>query len=66
MGDVITLIEKTQASHDGDQTAELERKLRKSEFGLDDFLDQMRQTAASPAPLQSLLGMIPGLGKGTP
>jgi signal recognition particle subunit SRP54 len=62
MGDVMTLIEKTQASYDEEQTAELERKLRKSEFGLDDFLDQMRQIRRL-GPLQSLLGMIPGLGK---
>jgi signal recognition particle subunit SRP54 len=62
MGDVMTLIEKAQGSYDQQQAAELERKLRKSEFGLDDFLDQMRQVRRL-GPLQSLLGMIPGLGK---
>jgi signal recognition particle subunit SRP54 len=62
MGDVMTLIEKAQDSYDSDQAAELERKLRKSEFGLDDFLDQMKQVRRL-GPLQSLLGMIPGLGK---
>ncbi|MEA2210592.1 MAG: signal recognition particle subunit [Solirubrobacteraceae bacterium] len=62
MGDVMSLIEKAQGSYDEQQTAELERKLRKSEFGLDDFLDQMRQIRRM-GPLQSLLGMIPGLGK---
>jgi len=62
MGDVMTLIEKAQGSYDDEQAAELERKLRKSEFGLDDFLDQMRQVRRL-GPLQSLLGMIPGLGK---
>jgi signal recognition particle subunit SRP54 len=62
MGDVMTLIEKAESSYDEDQAAELERKLRKSEFGLDDFLDQMRQIRKL-GPLQSLLGMIPGLGK---
>jgi signal recognition particle subunit SRP54 len=62
MGDVMSLIEKAQGSFDEDQAAELERKLRKSEFGLDDFLDQMRQIRKM-GPLQSLLGMIPGLGK---
>jgi signal recognition particle subunit SRP54 len=62
MGDVMTLIEKAQDSYDGDQAAELERKLRKAEFGLDDFLDQMRQVRRL-GPLQSLLGMIPGIGK---
>jgi len=62
MGDVMTLIEKTQGSYSEQQAAELERKLRKQEFGLDDFLDQMRQIRRL-GPLQSLLGMIPGLGK---
>jgi signal recognition particle subunit SRP54 len=62
MGDVMTLIEKAQTGYDEQQAAELERKLRKSEFGLDDFLDQMRQIRRL-GPLQSLLGMIPGLGK---
>jgi signal recognition particle subunit SRP54 len=62
MGDVMTLIERAQGSYDEQQAAELERKLRKSEFGLDDFLDQMRQVR-SLGPLQSLLGMIPGVGK---
>jgi len=62
MGDVMTLIEKAQGGYDEAQAAELERKLRKSEFGLDDFLDQMRQIRRL-GPLQNLLGMIPGLGK---
>ena len=62
MGDVMTLIEKAEASYDETQAAELERKLRKQEFGLDDFLEQMRQIRRL-GPLQSLLGMIPGLGK---
>jgi len=58
---VMTLIEKAQGNYDEQQTAELERKLRKQEFGLDDFLDQMRQVRRL-GPLQSLLGMIPGIG----
>src|SRR6201986_429667 len=62
MGDVMTLIDKAEASFDESQAAELERKLRKQEFGLDDFLDQMRQIRRL-GPLQSLLGMIPGMGK---
>jgi signal recognition particle subunit SRP54 len=62
MGDVMSLIEKAQGSYDEQQAAELERKLRKSEFSLDDFLDQMKQIRRM-GPLQSLLGMIPGLGK---
>ncbi len=62
MGDVMTLIEKAESSFSEEQAAELERKLRKQEFGLDDFLEQMRQVRRL-GPLQSLLGMIPGLGK---
>jgi signal recognition particle subunit SRP54 len=62
MGDVMTLIEKAESAYDEDQAAELERKIRKSEFGLDDFLEQMRQIRRL-GPLQNLLGMIPGMGK---
>src|ERR1700727_1913298 len=62
MGDVMSLIERAEQSFDQDQAAEIERKLRKQEFSLDDFLDQMRQIRRM-GPLQNLLGMIPGLGK---
>ncbi len=62
MGDVMTLIEKAESAYDEQQAAELERKLRRQEFNLDDFLDQLRQVRRL-GPLQSLLGMIPGLGK---
>jgi signal recognition particle subunit SRP54 len=62
MGDVMTLIEKAQGAYDEEQAADLERKIRKQEFGLDDFLEQMRQVRRL-GPLQSLLGMIPGVGK---
>jgi signal recognition particle subunit SRP54 len=58
----MTLIEKAESSYDEQQAAELERKLKNQEFGLDDFLDQMRQVRRL-GPLQSLLGMIPGMGK---
>jgi signal recognition particle subunit SRP54 len=61
MGDVMTLIEKAERQFDEDQAKELERKIRKSEFGLDDFLDQMKQIRRL-GPLQNLLGMLPGLG----
>ena len=62
MGDVMTLIEKAQVAYDTDQAAELERKFRKQEFDLDDFLEQMAQIRRM-GPLQNLLGMIPGMGK---
>jgi signal recognition particle subunit SRP54 len=61
MGDVMSLIEKAEQQFDEDQAKELERKIRKSEFGLDDFLDQLRQIRKL-GPLQNLLGMLPGLG----
>ena len=62
MGDVMTLIEKAQDTYDERQAAELERKLRKAQFGLDDFLEQLRQVRRL-GPLQSLLGMIPGVDR---
>jgi signal recognition particle subunit SRP54 len=58
----MTLIEKAESAYDADEAAALERKFRKQEFGLDDFLDQMRQIRRL-GPLQSLLGMIPGMSK---
>ena len=61
MGDVLTLIEKAEQQFDEDQAKELERKIRSSQFGLDDFLDQLRQIRKL-GPLQNLLGMIPGFG----
>ncbi|HEY6396368.1 MAG TPA: signal recognition particle protein [Solirubrobacteraceae bacterium] len=61
MGDVMTLIEKAQETYDETEAAELERKLRKQQFGLDDFLEQLRQVRRL-GPLQSLLSMIPGVG----
>jgi signal recognition particle subunit SRP54 len=62
MGDVMTLIEKAQDAYDEERAADLERKLRKQQFGLDDFLEQLRQVRRL-GPLQSLLGMIPGIDK---
>ncbi|HEV3094993.1 MAG TPA: signal recognition particle protein [Solirubrobacteraceae bacterium] len=59
MGDVMSLIEKAERQFDSDQAAALERKLRRNEFGLDDFLDQLR-TIRRMGPLTNLLGMIPG------
>jgi len=60
MGDVMSLIEKAEREFDEDEARELERKLRRNEFGLDDFLDQLRMIRKM-GPLTSLLGMIPGL-----
>ncbi len=60
MGDVMSLIEKAERQFDEEDTAALERKLRKNEFGLDDFLSQLK-TIRKMGPLTSILGMIPGL-----
>jgi len=62
MGDVMTLIEKAESSMDEGKAEELERKIRKNQFTLDDFLDQMKQMR-SMGPLQGLLKMIPGVGQ---
>ncbi|MFP5225326.1 MAG: signal recognition particle protein [Actinomycetota bacterium] len=60
MGDVLTLIERAEAQYEAEEQAELEEKLRKAEFGLDDFLDQMRKIKRMGS-LTSLLGMLPGM-----
>jgi signal recognition particle subunit SRP54 len=59
MGDVMSLIETAERQFDETQAAELERKLQRNEFGLDDFLDQLK-TIRRMGPLTNLLGMIPG------
>lgn len=61
MGDVLTLIEKAQEGVDAEAAAEMERKLRRAEFTLEDFRGQLAQVRKM-GPLESLLEMIPGLG----
>src|SRR5256714_2348140 len=61
MGDVLTLVEKAERQMDERKAAELERKIRKQQFTLDDFLDQMHQIRKM-GPLTSLLKMMPGVG----
>jgi signal recognition particle subunit SRP54 len=60
MGDVLSFIEKAERSFEEDEAKALERKLRKNQFSLEDFLDQLRRIRKM-GPLTSLLGMIPGL-----
>jgi signal recognition particle subunit SRP54 len=60
MGDVMTLIERAERQVSEDEARELERKLRRDEFTLDDFLKQMQQIRKM-GPLTSLLKMMPGL-----
>src|SRR5271169_4508802 len=61
MGDMLTLIERAEQTIDHKQAAELERKLRRSEFTLGDFRDQLRQVRKM-GPLQQVLGMLPKIG----
>ncbi len=61
MGDVMSLIEQAERTFDETEAAELERKMRHNELGLDDFLAQLKMIRKM-GPLTSLLGMIPGLG----
>ncbi|MBK6910078.1 MAG: signal recognition particle protein [bacterium] len=61
-GDIVTLVERAQAAFDDDKAAELEAKLRKAEFTLADFLEQLRQLKKMGS-MTELLGMIPGMGQ---
>jgi len=62
MGDVLTLIEKAEAAFDERKAKELEKKIRKDSFTLEDFRDQLQQVRKMGS-LESILGMIPGLPK---
>lgn len=61
MGDVLSLIEKAQATFDIEEAKKLEKKLRKDDFTLDDFLNQMQQVKKLGS-FEDILGMIPGMG----
>jgi signal recognition particle subunit SRP54 len=62
MGDMLSLVEKAQTAVDEQHARELERKLRKQEFSLDDFLDQLHRVRGMGS-LDQLVGMIPGASK---
>ncbi len=62
MGDVLSLIEKAQEAVDQKKAVELQKKLRKSQFTLEDFRDQMVQVRKMGS-LSDILKMIPGMGK---
>ncbi len=62
MGDVLSLIEKAQTQFDEKEALELEKKIRKQEFDLEDFRDQLRQIKKLGS-LDQILGMLPGLGQ---
>ncbi len=61
MGDMLSLIEKAQATFDEEKAAKLEKKIKKNEFTLEDFLDQMGQITQMGG-LGKMIGMLPGLG----
>ena len=61
MGDILTLVEKIQSTTDLAKALEMEKKLRKDEFTLEQFLDQMQQVKKLGS-LETILGLIPGMG----
>jgi signal recognition particle subunit SRP54 len=62
MGDILSLVEKAQATIDEKTSRQLENKIRKNEFSLEDFRNQLTQIRKMGS-LKDILGMIPGLGK---
>jgi signal recognition particle subunit SRP54 len=61
MGDVLTLIEKAQEAFDAEKAKEMEQKIRRQQFTLEDFLEQLEQMK-NMGPIEDILGMIPGVG----
>jgi signal recognition particle subunit SRP54 len=61
MGDVLSLIEKAEQQVDERQALDLQEKLKRDQFTLEDFLQQMRQVRKM-GPLSGLIGMLPGMG----
>lgn len=61
MGDVLSLIEKAEQQVDEKQAADLQEKMRKDQFTLEDFLQQMKQVRKM-GPLSGIIGMLPGMG----
>jgi len=62
MGDIVTLVEKAQQSFDQEKAQQLEQKIRKSQFTLEDFYSQL-QEVKKMGPLSQVLSMIPGANK---
>ena len=60
MGDMLTLIEKTQSAYDEEEAAALERKMRQATFDLNDFLDQLEQVRKMGG-IGQILEMVPGM-----
>jgi len=62
MGDMLSLIEKTQANIDSDEAEKLEKRIREQTFDLSDFLEELGRVR-SMGPLEDVLKMIPGMNK---
>jgi signal recognition particle subunit SRP54 len=62
MGDVLTLVEKAHSVFDAKESERLQQKLKKSQFDLEDFKNQLQQMKKMGS-IESLMGMIPGMGK---
>lgn len=65
MGDVLTLIEKAESAFDDEQADKLAKKLKKNQFTLSDFLEQLQQVKKL-GPLEQIIKLIPGLGSKLP
>ena len=61
-GDIVTLVEKAQEHFDEEKAVKLEAKLRKAQFTLEDFLDQLHEVKKM-GPLSQVLGMLPGMNR---
>lgn len=62
MGDIVSLVEKAQEQFDAKEAAELQKKIAKNQFNLNDFLGQLQQIKKM-GNIKDLMGMIPGVGK---
>ncbi|MEQ8584359.1 MAG: signal recognition particle protein [Marinoscillum sp.] len=62
MGDVLSLVEKAQQTFDEEEARRINKKIKKNQFGFDDFLSQMEQIKKM-GNIKDLLGMVPGVGK---
>ena len=62
MGDVLSIIDKAEEAYEEEEAIELEKKIRKNEFTLDDYLDQMKKIRKMGS-FKQLLAMIPGIPK---
>ncbi|MCQ2547965.1 MAG: signal recognition particle protein [Clostridia bacterium] len=62
MGDMLTMIEKAEEAYSDEQAAKLEERLRKNQFTLEDFLEQMGQMKKMGG-IANIMGMMPGMGQ---